>query len=494
MRGRDDELPAFCVNKLMRGIFFLFAILLAMMSFFLPTITFSTTLYTFAQGAEPKYIVENGKMTGICNDIIDALNEELKGKGISISYKSNELKNDAEIFNSLKSGEIQVFVGFGVNNERYRELKYIFMPLYSIKESVLVRKGESKAVMAKNSVTIGTIRASLSSDDVNQVFKKNTTKEFKNIAEAIEVLDAKKIDAIFYPSISVGFYTLKFPEKYEMLNIETKKYYHYIVFNKNVSDKDVHAVEQALRFMFAQRLIDKIISKYKMQSYMLSGDILEFVTIEWPPYEFSQSGKIVGSDVEVIAEVFKKLGYRTLFYIELPSRAIQRMKSEIYDGVFSVWKGDERDNFLLYPDEPISYTKEVMWYVKSNSKNLQDTLNSTNTICGYVNGYAYDDKFWQIKCTKIPLESDEVGFNLLRAGRINTFATAYETGKFVAKELGMLNEVSFAYISEQKRPQYLAFGNSIYTSYLAHVFTQELVKFKLTEGYGNILSKYGIER
>jgi len=160
------------------------------------------------------------------------------------------------------------------------------MPLYSIKESVLVRKGESKAVMAKNSVTIGTIRASLSSNDVNQVFKKNTTKEFKNIAEAIEALDAKKIDAIFYPSISVGFYTLKFPEKYEILNIDGKKYYHYIVFNKNVPEKIVHAVEQALRFMFAQRLIDKIISKYKMQSYMLSGDILEFVTIEWPPYEF----------------------------------------------------------------------------------------------------------------------------------------------------------------------------------------------------------------
>jgi len=490
MRVPSSELNRSHVRRLMIKVIFLLAIVVL----FLSTTTSATVLYTFAQSAEPKYIVENGKITGLCDDIIDGLNKELARSGISISYKSNELKTDSEIFDSLKSGEIQVFVGFGVNDERYRELKYIFMPLYSIKELVLVRKGESKAVMAKNSVTIGTIRASLSSDDVNQVFKKNTTKEFRNIAEAIEALDAKKVDAIFYPSISIRFYTLKFPEKYEILNIDGKKYYHYIVFNKNVPEKIVHAVEQALRFMFAQRLIDKIISKYKMQSYMLSGDILEFVTIEWPPYEFSQSGKIVGSDVEVIAEVFKKLGYRTLFYIELPSRAIQRMKSEIYDGVFSVWKGDERDNFLLYPDEPISYTKEVMWYVKSNSKNLQDTLNSTNTICGYVNGYAYDDKFWQIKCTKIPLESDEVGFNLLRAGRINTFATAYETGKFVAKELGMLNEVSFAYISEQKRPQYLAFVNNIYGSYLARIFSQELTKFKMTDEYVKILSKYGIER
>ena len=92
------------------------------------------------------------------------------------------------------------------------------------------------------------------------------------------------------------------------------------------------------------------------------------------------------------------------------------------------------------------------------------------------------------------MESDEVGFNLLRAGRINTFATAYETGKFVAKELGMLNEVSFAYISEQKRPQYLAFVNNIYGSYLARIFSQELTKFKMTDEYMKILSKYGIER
>lgn len=151
--------------------------------------------------------------------------------------------------------------------------------------------------------------------------------------------------------------------------------------------------------------------------------------------------------------------------------------------------------FLLYPDEPISYTREVMWYIKSNQKNLQDTLNSTDTICGYVNGYAYDDKFLEFRCTKIPLESDEIGFNLLKIGRLNAFAAALMgTGKFVANKFGMLNKVGFIYISDKERPQYLAFGNSIYTSYLAHVFTQELVKFKLTEGYGNILSKYGIER
>ena len=101
--------------------------------------------------------------------------------------------------------------------------------------------------------------------------------------------------------------------------------------------------------------------------------------------------------------------------------------------------------------------------------------------------------FWQLKCTKIPLDSDEVGFNLLRVCRINTFATAYETGKFVAKELGMLNEVSFAYISEQKRPQHLAFANNIYGSYLARIFSQELTKFKMTYRYEDILSKYGIE-
>lgn len=489
MGKSNDESRSLCLWRLMvNSIFFL-----AIISFLLPTITFSTVLYTFAQSAEPKYIVENGKITGICDDIINELNKELGKAGVSISYKSIGPKNDAEIFNSLKGGEIQVFVGFEINDERYKELKYIFMPLYSINESVLVRKGESKAVMAKNSVVIGTINSSLSSEDVGQVFKNYTTKGFKNMAEAIGALDSKEIDAIFYSSITIGFYTLKFPERYEVLSIETKKYYHYIVFNKNVPDKVVNVVEQALRSMFDRKLIDKIISKYKMQSYMLSGDILEFVTIEWPPYEFSQNGKIIGSDVEIITEVFKRLGYRTSFRIEIPSRAIQRTKSEIYDGVFSVWKGNERDTFLLFPDEPISYTKEVIWHLKSNSNTLQDIQNLTNTVCGYVNGYAYDDRFWQLKCTKVPLESDESGFNLLKAGRINGFATTYETGKFVANKLGMSNMVSFVYISEQKRPQYLAFVNNIYGSYLAHIFSQELAKFKMTNGYEKILSKYGIE-
>ncbi|MGB4263444.1 MAG: transporter substrate-binding domain-containing protein [Fervidobacterium sp.] len=456
---------------------------------------FATVLYTYGQQAEPKYMLKDGKMAGVCDEIIQELNKELTKKDISISYRSSDLKTDSEIFSALKDGKIQVFVGLELDKERYKELKYVFTPIYSLKETILIRKGESKQVITKNTVTIGIVRGSPSSKDVAQVFRNYTFEEFGSISEAIASLDAKKIDAIYYDGISVGFYAVNFPNKYEKLSIETKKYYHYIAFNKNVSNELIRSIEEALRLLLERGTIDKVIERYKLQQYVLAGNVLEFVTIQWPPYEFSQNGDIIGSDVEIIREVFKRLGYRSLFYMEIPSRALQKVKSEAYDGVFSVWKSEDRETFLNYSSEPISSTLEAIWYLKSNAQKMGDILHSANTnyICGYVNGCAYDEHFWQLKCKKIPLESDEMGFKLLKAGRIDAFETAYLTGKFVATQMGIYNELDFMYISSQSRPQYLAFTKNIHGSYLAKMFSDGVKRFQGTNDYRKILLRYGIE-
>lgn len=72
------------------------------------------------------------------------------------------------------------------------KVKYTSIPVYSVTESVLVRKSESKVVVAKNNVVIGTINSSLSSEDVGQAFRNYTTKEFRTMVQAIEALDEER--------------------------------------------------------------------------------------------------------------------------------------------------------------------------------------------------------------------------------------------------------------------------------------------------------------
>ncbi|MGB9864926.1 hypothetical protein [Fervidobacterium gondwanense] len=124
-------------------------------------------LYTYPQDAAPKYILQENSISGFCHDIIVELNKELKSENIEIGYKSNSLKSISEIFDALSRGEIQTFVGAAYSDER--DAKYLRLPVYGLREMFLIRADREDVIRGKDTLRIGVIGGTVTSEKVPRI-------------------------------------------------------------------------------------------------------------------------------------------------------------------------------------------------------------------------------------------------------------------------------------------------------------------------------------
>ncbi len=457
---------------------------------------FSLVLYTYGHDVPPKYFIKDGKIQGLCNDIISELNKELKSSNIEIRYKSNTLFTPNEVLEKLERNEIQILVGIGYFQEKEDNLEYVKFPLYSIRETFTIRKGMEDKINTLQNVRIGVIGGTLPSRKVSSIFKKSEIKTFKNPQEAISALDKGTIDAIFWATLPHGYYISLYPDKYNNIELISEKIYHYVVVSKNLSKVVTDKIYKAIKVVNEKGVIENLIKKYKLDGLALPGNNVEILLVDWKPYEWydEKEGKWKGFDVDTVSSVFKRLGFQAIFRTLPWERCLGAMKVYAYDGIMSVMVSDERKEFLLYPDEPLSTGVDVLFRMKNRNIPLDSIENIPKTIiCGYSSGYGYGSWFWNAPFTKEPVIDDVTGFTLLRNGRLDLFVCNLIVGKSIAKDLGMEKDVVYSKNFGEKMIYYLAFSKNFHGSFLQALFAQELKNFKKTQEYREILKRYGLE-
>lgn len=459
-------------------------------------VLFSLTLYTYGHDVVPKYLLKDGKIEGLCNDIILELNKELKSSDIEIRYKSTSLFTPNEVLDKLERNEIQILVGIGYFQERENKLEYIKFPLYSIRETFTIKKGMEDKINTLQNVRIGVIGGTVPSKKLSSVFKKSEIKTFKNPQEAITALDKDTIDAIFWATLPHGYYISLYPDKYTNIELISEKIYHYVAVNKNLSKVVTDKIYKAIKVLNEKGTIENLIKKYKLREFVMPGNNIEILTIDWKPYEWyaKDEGKWKGFDVDTVSNVLKRIGFQTIFRTLPWERCLEAMKIRAYDGIMSLRINEERKVFLLFPDEPLSTGIDVLFRLKN--KNIPfDSLENIpkNVICGYSAGYAYGDWFWNLPFTKEPVTDDITGFNLLKNGRLDLFVCNLIVGKSLIKDLGMEKEVVYSKNLGEKMIYYLAFSKNFHGNFLKEFFTEELRNFKRTQEYRKILKQYGLE-
>ncbi|MGB9795711.1 substrate-binding periplasmic protein [Fervidobacterium gondwanense] len=449
-------------------------------------------LYTYPQDAAPKYILQENSISGFCHDIIVELNKELKSENIEIGYKSNSLKSISEIFDALSRGEIQTFVGAAYSDER--DAKYLRLPVYGLREMFLIRADREDVIRGKDTLRIGVIGGTVTSEKVPRISTHVEVISYKSITSALNSLDNGQIDAVFYSNLILGYYLTQSKGKYKIFSATSEKYYHYIVFSKSVDESVIKIFEKAVRRLMTKDVINRIIKKYNLEGYVLPGNVVEILTIDWMPYEWYDKSKKewIGIDVDVVKRVFQDLGFQVIFHTFPWTRCIQLMKDKSYDGIMSLRISDERKDFLTFPNEPLSTGLDVLFKLKSSNIDLSLLEKiPKNLICGYTDGYAYGDWFWNAEFRKVPVSTDEVGFELLKSGRIDLFVCNLLVGKYIAQ--GMKLEVDYSPIFGEKMVYYIGFSKNFHGAFLAESFSEQLKRFKNTPDYKGILRKYGVK-
>ncbi|MGQ9856380.1 MAG: substrate-binding periplasmic protein [Fervidobacterium sp.] len=453
-----------------------------------------TILYTYAQDIVPKYIVQENNISGFCHDIIIELNKELKKDNVEIRYKSSTARPIQQIINSLSNKEIQIFVGVPHSEEWEKSVKYVRLPLYGVREMFIIKSDMENVLNVKESMKVGVIGGTVTARKVPNMPQRQEIVEYKNIAEAIEALEKGKVDTLFLSSLVAGHYISQSKGKYKSMNAPSEKSYRYIIISKSVDDKVTKVVESALKKLLVSGVIDKLIKKYGLEGYVLPENVVEILLVDWKPYEWYDKGKKewVGMDVDVVKKVFSELGFKPVFLTFPWTRCLELMKMKMYDGVMSVRDIEERKDFLAFPKEPISTGVDVLFKLKSKNINISSLENiPKQALCGFTDGYAYGDWFWNAKFRKINVSTDEMGFELLKAGRIDLFVCNLIVGKHIVQEMKL--DVEHSPTFGEKMIYHVAFSKNFHGVYLADIFSEKLRELKSTSEYRNILKKYGIK-
>lgn len=452
-----------------------------------PFLVFPITLKTTFQIATPKYMVINGKPTGVGYEIFQKLKRSLENRGIDLVW-DGKFRNMEEIQSLLSSCKIDLFIGMSKTKKRMEKFNFSSYPLYSLSYVFLTRRGIRR--VKKILVVGGTKTESL-------LLKTAPPKQFniirvQSVDRAVSLLDSGKADAIFYNSMSLGYIYNQNPLKYSIITHFSGKYYQFVAFSKCLR-KDVREVlNKAVFEMLKSGEIKAIILNFALWNYMKPANYLIFAVSNWPPYEFTDGERWFGIDAEVVQKLFKELGFEIEIENMSLARTLESIKLGIIDGTFSISETGDRKKYMYFSSEPISVSVDGFLYRKDRFRE-KDLYTPMNLVCGYVPGYAYENVLNQETSLRlIPLSSIEYGVRALLAGRIDILATNKFVGMYYVRKLGEAEKVSFLPVFG-KDYYYVALSKiDSYHKDILMVFSKRFEIFKHSREYERILEGYGL--
>lgn len=213
----------------------------------------------------------------------------------------------------------------------------------------------------------------------------------------------------------------------------------------------------------------------------LAKDVV-FVFEVYPPYEYRENGRLVGTDVNLIREVCRRLDLRPVFR-ELPwSRALAEVKSGKADAIFSLVRTTEREQFLFFPEEYLSFEQFILLARRGDAITLAGPSDLQGKRIGVCTGYSYDPVFdADTSFEREESLNDEQQLRKLAGGRMDLAIMNRQVFHYTARKLGMtaLFQV-MPYELETKHYMYVAFSKARGESgrSLADQFTRTLKAMK----------------
>jgi polar amino acid transport system substrate-binding protein len=220
------------------------------------------------------------------------------------------------------------------------------------------------------------------------------------------------------------------------------------------------------------------------------------VTDQWPPYVYLENDSIVGIDVDIALAVLKRIGIKGNINMLPWKRSLTSVKNLETDAILSAAITDNRKHFLYFPSEPVSKGATVFFQRKPRNI-IADSLDDLNGLkVGAMLGYKYCDELDRssVLLGASRVASLEQSFNMLMSDRIDLVVESDAVGMYKIKEMGLLDNISIVNNSSYcSVGNFLAFAKKPGNKELAEKFSAELIKFKATDEYREILAKYGMD-
>lgn len=233
--------------------------------------SYADTVTTFYQNSYPKYVQSNGGFSGLCMDIINAVEAKTGIKVVNKGVPDNAFRPLKRIQVDISKGNIDVFFCLARNANREKHFDYISTPLYEVNHVVAVRSGEFPNIRSLDDIReLGPATMLTNFGTATERFlKKQGGLNVDATADSLE-LNLRKLllgrgDFVYFHDI--GLYSTirqKFPNApIDVLPAKFRSYSHYLVVSKKVPPRLKAALERALAELKQDGTLASIIEKYK---------------------------------------------------------------------------------------------------------------------------------------------------------------------------------------------------------------------------------------
>lgn len=226
-------------------------------------------------------------------------------------------------------------------------------------------------------------------------------------------------------------------------------------------------------------------------SLSAQAEKLRIVTDFWAPYAYQQNGQGMGIDYEVAAQVFERLGVEIQWQFLPWKRCLAMLDQGEADGVLDIFRTNERETTLLYPDEPLSEVQFMLFQANAKPHPAASLDDLQGLTIGTSAGYNYGDPFMQASAfRREAASSQEANFGKLVRNRVDLIITDIRVGNFTLQAMGLEGQVSALPLVINREPQYLAVRRGAGMDQLALRFSIELRRFKREPAYAQLLARY----
>ena len=214
------------------------------------------------------------------------------------------------------------------------------------------------------------------------------------------------------------------------------------------------------------------------------------------PTSYVENGKPTGILVDVIHEAFRRAGYKVEVRLMPWARCIAAAKSGAVDGIFSVFKTPERQQFMTYTDE-VLITQVQAFFVRADSSLTfdGDLTKLTGISIGVIKKTSYGPRLDAALTTGIFKKIDvatnsELNVRKLIAGRVDMIPSYRNIVLSTAKTLGSLDKIKQLSPEIEAIPSYLAFTKKRDFTQLIRDYDKAIASMKKDGSYEQLFNRY----
>lgn len=211
----------------------------------------------------------------------------------------------------------------------------------------------------------------------------------------------------------------------------------------------------------------------------------------YPPYHYWENGSPRGLNIEIINEVFSRIGLSPSYVRRPWKRSLDGIKHGDFTALCAAFKTPERDEFAFFPTRHLSL--ETNWVITLVNSDVEvddvDDLGKYNI--GIVSGYSYGPAFDAMKgVNKSELPNEKALLDMLLSGRVEAIVGCDLVFNHLAKKLGVEHRLKYQ-LELSSDPLYLVLSKKVAGNELLNTKISAALSELVADGtYQKILSRY----